>query len=140
MAETGLPLPATRLFGRDDELRLVADLLQDSRLVTLTGAGGCGKTRLALTVASQRADQYDGICWVDLASLTDPALVPKAVGSALHLADRPGAEPVDWLINATRRRSSPPVRTARARSRTPRSRPARGRAHRAWPAVTRRAS
>jgi predicted ATPase/DNA-binding CsgD family transcriptional regulator len=100
MADTVLPLPATRLFGREDELRLVAELLEDSRLVTLTGAGGCGKTRLALTVANQHADRYDDVYWVDLASLTDPALVPKAVGSALRLADRPGAEPVDWLINA----------------------------------------
>ncbi|MDX6197239.1 MAG: hypothetical protein QOJ79_390 [Actinomycetota bacterium] len=100
MADTVLPLPATRLFGRDDELRLVAELLADSRLVTLTGAGGCGKTRLALTVANERAGQYDEVCWVDLAAITDPALVPKAVGAALHLADRPGADPVDWLVSA----------------------------------------
>lgn len=89
------PAPTTRCFGRDDDLRLVRELLADSRVVTLTGAGGCGKTTLAL----QAARELDGL-WVDLAALTDPDLVATSIGSALGLADRPVRDPAGWLARA----------------------------------------
>jgi predicted ATPase len=80
---TNLPIPATPFLGRDHELADVQALLAraDGRLLTLTGAGGSGKTRLALQAAGAAADAYaDGVWWVPLAPLADPADVgPTAV-------------------------------------------------------------
>ena len=73
---TNLPIPATQFLGRDQELADVRDLLarEDARLLTLTGAGGSGKTRLALHAAGEAAEAYpDGVWWVPLAPLADPA-------------------------------------------------------------------
>lgn len=84
-----LPEPATRLVGRTHETRSVADLLQglDARLVTLTGPGGTGKTRLALAAAQAAAPAFPGgVYWVPLAALTDPALVPAAIARRLELS------------------------------------------------------
>ncbi|MFI6494371.1 BTAD domain-containing putative transcriptional regulator [Streptomyces sp. NPDC050564] len=81
-----LPTPATALIGREREMAEVEKLLGRSRLLTLTGAGGCGKTRLALAVASRRGDDFrDGVWFVDLAALTEPHLVPEAVAAVLGL-------------------------------------------------------
>jgi predicted ATPase len=83
---TNLPIPATPFLGRDDELAAVAELLgrDDVRLLTLTGAGGSGKTRLALQAAGAAADAYpDGVWWVPLAPLADPADVGPAAVRAL---------------------------------------------------------
>ncbi|MEV6839588.1 BTAD domain-containing putative transcriptional regulator [Streptomyces sp. NPDC051133] len=81
-----LPVPATALIGRDREIAEVEKLLGRSRLLTLTGAGGCGKTRLALAVAGRRAGDFrDGACFVDLAGLAEPGLLPEAVAAALGL-------------------------------------------------------
>ncbi|MEU2055919.1 BTAD domain-containing putative transcriptional regulator [Streptomyces bungoensis] len=85
-ARRGLPAPATALIGRERETAEVAGLLERSRLLTLTGAGGCGKTRLALAVAARRADGHrDGAWFVDLAGLAEPHLVPEAVAAVLGL-------------------------------------------------------
>ena len=76
--ETNLPVPATPFLGREQEIDQVATLLRrpEVRLVTLTGPGGSGKTRLALQAAAAAADDYDhGVWWVPLSSLADPALV-----------------------------------------------------------------
>ncbi|MEU5539848.1 BTAD domain-containing putative transcriptional regulator, partial [Streptomyces sp. NPDC020362] len=79
-----LPAPATALIGREREMAEVDRLLGRSRLLTLTGAGGCGKTRLALAVAARRCDDFrDGAWFVDLAGLAEPHLVPEAVAAAL---------------------------------------------------------
>jgi len=77
---------ATALFGRDDDLRTLHEMLDEHAVVTVAGAGGIGKTRLAQGVASDRlARQPDGVWWVELAPLSDPALVPGAVARALGL-------------------------------------------------------
>src|SRR5256884_417843 len=82
----GAPPPAqlTSFIGRERETAAVQELLQGTRLLTLTGAGGSGKTRLALEVASRVGAQYpDGVAWVELAPLSNPELVPHPVADAL---------------------------------------------------------
>jgi len=81
-------------------------MLSSSRLVTLTGAGGCGKTRLAIEVATKLAPNFaDGSCFVDLAPIVDPALVDKAVAAGLGLSEQPGRALFDVLAAALNRRS-----------------------------------
>jgi predicted ATPase/DNA-binding SARP family transcriptional activator len=85
-ARHNLPIALTSFVGRDRELTEVARLLDRNRLLTLTGAGGSGKTRLALEAARARvADFPDGVWLVELAGLAEPALVPAATASALGL-------------------------------------------------------
>ncbi len=86
--QTNLPVPATPFLGRDDELAQVIELLarDDVRILTLTGAGGTGKTRLALAAAGACGDAYpDGVWWVPLASLRDPTLVLDQARQQLRL-------------------------------------------------------
>ncbi|MCC6222848.1 MAG: winged helix-turn-helix domain-containing protein, partial [Thermoleophilia bacterium] len=83
-----LPAPATALVGRRTELAEIGRLLRDEgvRLATLTGPGGIGKTRLALQVAHDLAEDYrDGVYFVDLAPLADPRAVPQAIATALGI-------------------------------------------------------
>lgn len=83
-----LSAPATSFVGREAELAVVEELLRAHRLVTVTGVGGCGKTRLALEVARRQAGAWrDGVWFVDLAALTGDELVPHAVAEALGLDD-----------------------------------------------------
>jgi class 3 adenylate cyclase len=87
-----LPVPATPFLGREHEVAQVVALLADpdTRLLTLTGPGGTGKTRLAIHAASQTADSFpDGTTWVGLAPLRDPALVIPAIAHALEIRERP---------------------------------------------------
>ncbi len=87
---TNLPTPATAFLGRAQELAEVGGLLSrpDVRLLTLTGAGGTGKTRLAMQAAAQASDDYpDGVYWVSLAPLRDPALVLPTASQALGAED-----------------------------------------------------
>ena len=80
------------------EMTSVRQILADNRLVTLTGAGGVGKTRLAVQVAAQMAAEFgDGVWYVDLAPITDPDVVPVAVARALGLPDQPGRSTMDTL-------------------------------------------
>ena len=88
----GLPVPLTRLIGREQQLPEVARLLAASRLVTLTGAGGVGKTRLAVELAAAAsADFTDGVVWIDLSAVADAALLPVAVASRLGVEDHAAA-------------------------------------------------
>jgi predicted ATPase len=99
-ARTRLPAPTTSLVGRDRErARLRALLLEpDVRLVTLTGPGGVGKTRLALAAATEiRAQFEDNVCLVPLAAIADPALVAASIVQALGLRPGPGHSPLEWL-------------------------------------------
>src|SRR2546427_3244657 len=85
-APAGAPPPAqlTSFIGRERETAAVKELLRGTRLLTLTGAGGSGKTRLALEVAGRVGAQYpDGVAWVELAPLSNPELVPHHVADAL---------------------------------------------------------
>lgn len=83
-----LPVPLTRFVGRDAEIERLRRELGATRLCTLTGIGGCGKTRLAVQLASGLIDEFDdGVCWVDLASTSDPDLVAQAVASALGVSE-----------------------------------------------------
>jgi hypothetical protein len=86
-----LPVPVTRLIGRAGAVDEVAGLLDDRRLVTVTGPGGVGKTRLATEVAWRVAGRLaDGACLVELAAVQEPALVPAAVAVALGIPQAPG--------------------------------------------------
>jgi non-specific serine/threonine protein kinase len=86
-----LPLSLTRFIGRERELAAVRAQLGAVRLLTLTGTGGCGKTRLALQVAATTVDDFpDGVWLVELAPLADPALVPQAVAVVLGVSEQSG--------------------------------------------------
>jgi predicted ATPase/class 3 adenylate cyclase len=92
---TNLPIPATAFLGRERELREVVELLdrEDARLVTLTGPGGTGKTRLTLQAAAEASDGFvDGVHWIPLAPLRDATAVGATFALALEVGDRPGIE------------------------------------------------
>ena len=91
LSPTNLPAVVSSLVGRRREIEAVSSALERSRLVTLVGAGGSGKSRLALEVAGSMGESVtDGAWWVDLASFSDGAFVPQAVAVALGVRDQPG--------------------------------------------------
>jgi predicted ATPase/class 3 adenylate cyclase/DNA-binding CsgD family transcriptional regulator len=93
-----LPVALTSFVGRNTELPQLRELLTQNRLVTLTGAGGAGKTRLAIQIAGQLSGEFgEGVWYVDLAPITDPELVPVTVARALGLPDQPGRSTMDTL-------------------------------------------
>src|SRR5438270_4549339 len=103
---SNLPAQLTAFIGREDELKQLREMHRQSRLLTLTGPGGAGKTRLALELASQLVGEAaDGVWLVELDPLSDPLLVPQAVASGLGLKERPGRRMADTLIDHARQRS-----------------------------------
>src|SRR5918998_11417 len=86
-----LPAETTSFIGRARELSEVRELLAETRLLTLTGSGGCGKTRLARRVAREASGEFgNNVWWVDLVSLSDPDLVAQAVARVMGVREVPG--------------------------------------------------
>jgi len=98
-AAPALPAPATALVGRTRELQALGLLLRDPvvRLVTLTGPGGAGKTRLALQAGADFAEHFEAATFVPLAAVRDPALVPAEIARALGLKVPPDQSPVEQV-------------------------------------------
>jgi class 3 adenylate cyclase len=102
-----LPSHLTSFVGRGAEIETVRQIIADNRLVTLIGAGGVGKTRLAVQVADEMDSDFgDGVWYVDLASITDPDVVAVAVTRALGLPDQVGRSTMDTLTRAIAGRSA----------------------------------
>ena len=94
-----LPAQLTSFVGRAEQVGVIAELLGDNRLVTLTGAGGAGKTRLALRVAAEAETEFGGnVYFVDLGPITNPDVVPIAVARALELTDEPGRTTIGAIL------------------------------------------
>ena len=100
-----LPQQLSSLVGREQMVADVADLTRSNRLVTLTGVGGVGKTRLALEVGAEVAGEFvDGVWLVELASIGDPAFVPAAIATVLGITPQSGAALIDTVADALRGR------------------------------------
>ncbi len=105
VATENLPVQLSSFIGRKAEIRDIREALANNRLVTLTGAGGAGKTRLAVQVAAETASEFaDGVWYVDLAPITDPDVVPLTAARALGLPDQPGQPTMDVLLRFIRDR------------------------------------
>ena len=95
-----LPIQLTSFIGREGEIARVKEILNGTRLVTLTGEGGCGKTRLVLQAAADLIDEFpDGVWFVELAPLTDPDLIPQTVASLLGLREAAGLTLMAMLLD-----------------------------------------
>jgi predicted ATPase/DNA-binding CsgD family transcriptional regulator len=98
---TSIPIMPTRFVGRQRELDEVSQLVKSTRLITLIGAAGCGKTRLAQRVADQIYPLYpEGVYWVELAPLDDPMLIPQALAAVLNLPEQTDAPVEAGLVKA----------------------------------------
>jgi predicted ATPase len=116
---SNVPAAATALIGRSSETIDVVRLLRDGRLVTLTGSGGCGNTRLAQHAATLLAPEFTGrVWWVELASVTDPSDVIDRVRSSISAVHFPSADAVGALTEHLKAQG----RVLRARQRRTRPR------------------
>ena len=98
-SRTNLPAQATSFIGREEEVSRVRELLQGNRMVTLTGPGGTGKTRLSLQVASEEMDAFpDGVFFVGLAPIREPELVMPSIGKAIGVPDT-GPHPIERVAD-----------------------------------------
>lgn len=105
VADDRLPLELTSFVGREAEVEHLLRVVAASRLLTLTGLGGVGKTRLARRVAALVGDEHrDGARWIDLAPIDDPGLVPQAIGTALGLRSDSAREPTEAVLDCLRDR------------------------------------
>lgn len=106
VANAHLPVQLTSFVGRGEQIGDIARILRDNRLATLTGAGGVGKTRLAVQVAARVADEFPGGIWfVDLAPVTNPLVVPVTLARTLGLADQPGRSTMETVTKFVRDRT-----------------------------------
>ncbi|HLY23993.1 MAG TPA: LuxR C-terminal-related transcriptional regulator [bacterium] len=106
MPRHNLPAQLTSFIGREREIAEVRRFLSTTRLLTLTGAGGAGKSRLAFQVAAEALDDFaDGVWTAELAPIADPTLVAQAVASALDVPEQPGRPLTDTLADYLRSRS-----------------------------------
>ena len=93
-----LPIQLTTFIGRENEIAEIKQALELHRLVTLTGSGGTGKTRLSLQVAADLLEKFDhGVWFVELAPLTDPELIPQTILSAIGIQEQQGKLPIEAL-------------------------------------------
>ena len=100
-----MPKPLTSFIGRERELAQAKRLLRDSYLVTLTGPGGSGKTRLCIALAAAVADDYpDGVYFVPLAPVRDPGLVPSTIAQSIGLQDARDRPLMEHLVSQLRER------------------------------------
>ena len=98
-----LPTQLTSFIGRDDQVREAKQLLARSRLLTLTGPGGTGKTRLSLQIAAEVLEQFsDGVYFVPLSAVLDPELVPSAIAQALAISTTGSRRPIEALVDHLR--------------------------------------
>jgi predicted ATPase len=98
---SNIPTELTSFVGRKREVADIQRLLAATRLLTLTGTAGCGKTRLALRVSTEAWHQYpDGILWISLAQLSDPDLVPMTVAKKLDVSEQPDRSLMDGILEA----------------------------------------
>ncbi|MBI5651809.1 MAG: tetratricopeptide repeat protein [Chloroflexi bacterium] len=98
-ALANLPNPLTSFIGRENEQKELKELFEKTRLLTLTGAGGAGKTRLAIQVARAVVPDFtSGVWWVELAALSDPALVPQSVAQALGIQESRERSLMEMLV------------------------------------------
>ena len=106
IARPPLPVRRTSFVGREQEVENVRRGLADTRLLTLTGAGGSGKTRLALELCTQvEGDYEDGAAWEELAPLADPTLLAGYVAAALGVRGESARSSEDALVDALRERA-----------------------------------
>ena len=97
---SSFPLQLTRFIGREREINDATRALSEARLLTLTGPGGCGKTRLAIAVATLVKDEYEnGAVWVDLAPISDESLLSQAVAKALDVKEQPSRSARESLVD-----------------------------------------
>jgi len=95
-----LPIQLTSFLGREQDINAIIERLAGTRLLTLTGPGGTGKTRLSLQAAARVAERFkDGVYFVPLAPIADPALVPATIAQYVGLAERGGADPMQALLD-----------------------------------------
>jgi non-specific serine/threonine protein kinase len=98
---TNLPRPRDQFVGREDQIAQLVDLLDSTRLLTLAGSGGCGKTRLAIELSRRHRARFPGgVYFVELASTDDPSLVPSAVLSSIGAKEKPGTSVKQSILDA----------------------------------------
>ncbi len=104
-AHHNLPIPTTTFVPRQGEIERVIQRVDEARLLTITGSGGCGKTRLAVEVGRQLVSEFDDGVWlVDLAPLADASLLARTIANTIDLHETPGPPPLDALTEHLRSR------------------------------------